>query len=106
MKEPIRKLISVFILSVFLIGSDPGHLIHGFIHHHDTLDCHEGSVILGPQHIHCDALKFSLSEFSESTTAHLSLSVISTSTFFLAPESPIPDFYTYKPSGRAPPITA
>ncbi|MEI7801920.1 MAG: hypothetical protein WCI97_04700 [Bacteroidota bacterium] len=56
MKVKIKRIISLFLLSLFISAITPDVFIHAFTHHEDTVDFHATTSSFSHQHIHCDRL--------------------------------------------------
>jgi hypothetical protein len=105
-KQSFRKIISLFLLAIFVIASTPDEWIHSFADHHDTIDSNSPVTAVSARHIHCEALQLSLPSFSCSTSFHFSaLPLSATSLYFDVKTLTLP-FFALSPSGRAPPALA
>jgi len=104
--QPFRKIISFFLLAVFLIASTPDALLHLLTDHHDTVDSNSATTSVGIRHIHCEALQLSLPAFSEPSLVHLSSSQLPASQLYFGVETVTLPFFLLSPSGRAPPALA
>ncbi len=99
-----QRFSAYVLLTVFLFVSTPVHLIHELIHHHDTVESHDGSLAFDVQHVHCELLQLSLPAFSETQ-----LLDINEGTYFTKSEVsktfvlPASFAHSLRPSGRAPP---
>lgn len=104
-KIRMRKILSFILVAAFFIAADPGHLIHEFAGHHDTEECHSPDVTsISVQHIHCDIFQLSLPAFSGISVLNFADSFSVGSKIFLktAPSKLV--IYSFRKSGRAPPL--
>jgi hypothetical protein len=106
MNNAIRKILSFFLLTAFLIASDPGHFTHQFTDHHDSTECHYGDITVSAKHIHCSVLQLSLPAFTGSTAPIICESFSFPSVLFFEAKIQIPEIFLLRASGRAPPVLA
>ena len=71
MKVKIKRIISLFLLSLFISAITPDVFIHAFTHHEDTVDFHSTTSSFSHQHIHCDRLLDELPATQLADVVHL-----------------------------------
>jgi len=106
MNQALKKFISVFLLAIFLLGAGAGQIIHEVFHKHPSFESQQTSLVLGAQHSYCSALQLILPEFSETGNLFISSGINLINQVFAAPKIFTPQFYSFRPSGRAPPVLA
>jgi peptidoglycan biosynthesis protein MviN/MurJ (putative lipid II flippase) len=107
MNQAIKKIISVFCLVIFLLGSGAGQLIHSIFHKHSFENTSQTSaVIISSPHSYCAALQLMLPEFSGTTVTGVPAETADQSPAFPHIEITIPHLCSFKTSDRAPPFLA
>ena len=86
MKVKIKRIISLFLLSLFISAITPDVFIHAFTHHEDTVDIHATTSSFSHQHIHCDRLLDELPATQLADVVHLPVVPVS----FFKTENVIP----------------
>jgi len=104
--QSFRKIISFFLLAIFLVATTPDDLIHLLAGHHDTIDSNSATTSISIKHIHCEALQLSLPAFSQSSSFHLSSVQLPVAQVYFGIETLTLPFISLSPSGRAPPALA
>jgi hypothetical protein len=107
MNQAIKKIISVFCLVIFLLGSGTGQVIHSLFHKHsfEVSQQPTGTVLSSP-HSYCAALQLMLPEFSGANIISVPAEIVYKSTRFPHIETIIPHLFSFKTSDRAPPVLA
>jgi len=106
MNQPIKKIISILLLVIFLSGSGAGQLIHSIFHKHPVCDSTQTSVSVSSPRIFCNALQLMLPEFSESTICSIPGTLTVLNNFFAELQPSITHCNFFNSSGRAPPVLA
>ena len=86
MRKQLIKIISGFMLGVFLIGVAPKEYLHELLFHHvDTVDpvYKKGEIVITPKHIHCAFLGFVFGPFVATERQFLSFKEIACFTDYL-----------------------
>src|SRR5215831_6130648 len=102
MDRQLKKIISVLLLVVFLLGSGAGQLIHAAFHNHPTIIAEQTNTVIDAQRSYCAALQLMLPDFSESGIATVPNKITVQSPGFSHFEIAIPHSYSFKTSDRAP----
>ncbi len=103
----LKKLISVFFIIVFSLGSGAGQLIHAAFHKHEIIPVQQTNTsAISLQHTYCSALQLMLPEFSGSGILSVPFKTTEQAVFFYNIEISIPLTYSFKTSDRAPPFLA
>ena len=101
-----KKIISVLLIVVFLLGSGTGQLIHAAFHDHSSINVEQTNTVIGSQRSYCAALQLMLPDFSESGIATVPGKIVAPSSVFSHFEISIPHCDSFKTSDRAPPVLA
>src|ERR1043166_8348105 len=104
MKKAFLKVVAVFLLAIFVVASTPDELFHLFANHHDTVDGDETTATIHVHHLHCQALEFSLTEFTETVPLCISAQFLSLGLLLPEIKTFTPLFFSLNPSERAPPL--
>jgi len=104
--QPFRKIISSFLLAIFLVATTPDALLHLFANHHDTVDSNSTTTEVGIKHIHCEALQLSLPSFSKTETTDLPAAISFVASFYSLILQPAAHIHHVTANGRAPPCVA
>jgi len=101
------KLISVFCLLIFFLGSGAGQVIHSVFHKHSFESSQQTATpVVSLPHSYCNALQLMLPEFSGSGIISVPAKIHNQSTPFPQIEITILHFSSFKTSDRAPPVAA
>ncbi len=90
MKVRIKRIISLFLLSLFITAITPDVFIHACTHHEDSVDFHSASTSFSHQHIHCERLLDELPASQLSDAIHLPVIPVS----FCKKENSIPSSFS------------
>lgn len=105
MPQIIKKFSAVFFITVFLLGSGGGQLIHAAFHDHNyKIQFNKKESALNTPHNFCCALQLTLPEFFKSTACILKSISVSKNLIFSNAEPAIPHIFSFKNSDRAPPF--
>jgi len=104
--QAFRKIISFFLLAIFLVATTPDDLIHLLAGHHDTVDSNSLIAAVSVRHIHCEALQLSLPSFSKTESTDLSVAVSFVASFYSTILQPATHVHYVVANGRAPPSVA
>jgi hypothetical protein len=106
MNQTIKKVISVSLLVIFLLGSGAGQLVHSIFHKHPVFASPQTSLVLSTPHSYCNALQLILPDFSESAISGIPGTIVAVNNLFAQIEISISYSYSFKTSDRAPPVLA
>ena len=106
MNDGIKKIISVLLFVILLLGSGTGQIVHGIFHKHISYNSTQSSFVLTTEHNYCRAFQLMLPEFSQPPALIVSNKITSAVSIFLQPESFISHRFYVEPLGRAPPVLA
>ena len=106
MNRATKKIISIFLLVIFLSGSGAGQLIHSIFHKHPVLSSVKSSVSVSTPRTFCNAMQLTLPEFSESISCSVPTADVSLNSFCERLQPSITSHYSFKTSDRAPPVLA
>ena len=109
MNKGTKKIISVFLLAVFLLVSGPAQLIHAAFHHdYDTYSGHvnKGTSNVSVPHAYCTALQLTLPEFFQAQNSNPGFLTVFKNHFCVHYASPAYCAPFFGNTGRAPPVSA
>ena len=89
MSRSLNKLISYFLLSLFISAITPDVFVHAFVHHEDSIDFYSTTSSFSHQHIHCDHLLDEMPASQLADAVHLP----SVSFYFFQQKILSPKFY-------------
>ena len=104
MNQAIKKIVSLFLLIVFLSGSGAGQVVHSIFHKHPVFESSHASVVVSSPHTYCSALQLMLPEFSGTTVLSIHAAIVAEARSFANSETSILCAYFIKTSDRAPPV--
>jgi hypothetical protein len=105
MNQRLKKLISIFLLVLFLLGSGAGQLVHAAFHNDFSKGFSRSQTTINLPHSYCTALQLMLPEFSGSAVIDVPAKIIIALSSFPHIKISIPQFSSFKTSDRAPPVT-
>ena len=101
------KIISIFIFLIFFFASGAGQLIHVAFHDHGyTQKSYTNSSTINSYHYYCTALQLMLPEFSNTGIPAITSVIPTSKNIFVQLTISVPQLYSFKASGRAPPVLA
>jgi len=106
MNQAVKKIISVFLLVIFLSGAGAGQLVHSIFHKHPVFDSAQSSLSISTPRTFCNALQLMLPEFSESIVCIIPGTSVVLNNFFEQLQRSFTHYYFFKTSDRAPPVLA